>query len=185
MSLAGQTSMAIKAGCTWIELDPDGVADNELQDIIDKCRDNGIILVFRHNDVLLEKTRVHGIHLSQGDITPDKLRERLGGHPIIGIDVTPDVSLQPLKRADADYVVLNGYPEMTTIDDVTRLRDNQLSQGITLPIVVSGHMSPNDIQPIIDAGASGFNIDISSLQAPVYEASLSAFKNAADNITAH
>ena len=185
MSLADQASMAVKAGCAWIEIDPTVTDNDGLQAIINICRENEVILIFRHNDLLLEKTRVHGIHLSQGDIDPVKLRERLGGHPIIGIDVTPDSPMRPLKQADVDYIVLNGYPDNYGINDITQLRDNQLSQGLTFPIVVSGRIDTSELQTLIDAGASGFEININSLQAPEYNVALAAFKKATDNVTVH
>lgn len=185
MSIAAQASMAINAGCSWIEIDPTGIGDNDLQSIIDTCRDHEIILVFKHNDLLLEKTRVHGIHLGQADIDPLQLRERLGGHPIIGVDVTSETPMQPLKRADIDYVVLTGYPDNISTSDIQSLHNNQQSQGITFPIVVSGQIKSSELQSLINAGASGFNIDINSLQAPEYEVSLAAFKNAADSISRH
>lgn len=185
MSIVTQVSMAINAGCSWIEIDPTGIDDNDLQFIIDTCRDNETILVFKHNDMLLEKIRVHGIHLGQGDIDPIQLRERLGGHPIIGVDVTSNTPMQPLKQADIDYVVLTGYPDNISTSDIQSLHDSQQSQGISFPIVISGRIKPSELQTLIDAGASGFNIDINSLIAPEYEMSLAAMKSATDNLSRH
>ncbi len=182
IGIVEQTRMAINAGCAWIEVDPTNVPDTTLDEVIELCRDREIILVFRHHDVLLEKTRVHGVHLGEGDAKPLQLRERLGGHPIIGVDVTTESALAPLKRADVDYVVLEGYPEKSTLSMISNLQQKQVEQNILIPIVVSGKIVPGEIQSIVDAGASGINIDISSLQGPEYEASLASFISACNNV---
>lgn len=175
ISLYNQTSMAINAGCQWIELDP-ADADNETLDaIINDCREAGVILVFHHNDAKLEEKRVHGVKLSTNDIEPLSLRDRLGGHPIIGVEVATDVELYPLKRADVDYVQLSDYPTHVTLQEVKALNDRMAQQGITFPIVVEGLIKEEDIKPLIEAGASGFNINIDSLKGPEYGPSLEKF----------
>lgn len=177
-----QTAMAISAGCQWIEIDPTDIDTDKLDRIIEKCRESEIILVFKHNDSLLEKTRVHGIRVGAGDADPQQLRDRLGGHPIVGVYVTPDTQLAPLKRADVDYIVLDGFPEKTTLETISKLREAETVQNINIPIVVEGHIKQTDIQAIIDAGASGINIDIESLQGPEYEASLAAYVGTCNSV---
>lgn len=182
IGITEQTRMAINAGCSWIEIDPTLVPDSTLDEIIDLCRTGEIILVFRHHDDLLEKTRVHGIHLGKGDADPLALRERLGGHPIIGVDVTTESALATLKRADVDYVTLEGFPETSTLSTISELQQKEVEQNTLIPIVVSGRIATGDIQSIIDAGASGINIDITSLQGPEYEASLATFISACNSV---
>lgn len=177
MDLQEQASMAINAGCQWIEIDPQGVDNPTLDFIIDTCRQAGVILVFHHQDSLLEEKRVHGIKLNSNDIDPLKLRERLGGHPIIGVEIASDatIDLHSLKRADVDYVQLNGYPSSTFSYDVNTLRKTMQEQSIEFPIVVEGVFSPADIPCLLQAGASGFNLDLRSLKGPQYALSLENF----------
>ncbi|MCM1532859.1 MAG: thiamine phosphate synthase [Ruminococcus flavefaciens] len=182
MTAKMQTDMAIKANCTWIEVDPTLLNDDELNYLIEQCRLNRTILTFCHDDLLLDKHRVHGIHLGAGDADPAKIREQFGGHPIIGIDADSNVALYPLKRADVDYVVLNGYPEAVDRSTISDLNKRQQEHGIIIPIVVGGRIMPQDIADIIAAGASGFNIDINSLSGPDYEQSLKEFIYTCDNI---
>ena len=174
-------AMAIASGCQWLETDPANVDEETLDRVIDACREAGVILTFYHRDEVLEKKRVHGIHLADSDTEPTELRQRLGGHPVIGVDVNPDTPLQPLKRADADYVVLDGYPEKVTVDDIAALVKNETESGIMLPIVIRGRITPGEVQPLVDAGASGFNIDIRSLEGPEYEVSLKGFIDNCNN----
>lgn len=181
-NLIEQTLMAINANCAWLEIDPDITTEENLNQIIDLCRTNEIILVFKHLDLLLEQKRVHGIHLGANDANPIELRNRLGGHPIIGVDMHTDTQLQTLKQADVDYIVLENYPTATTTEIVNSLREKEQKENILIPIVVSGHITCNDIQTLIDNGASGINIDINSLQGPDYGASLSQFITVCNNV---
>lgn len=167
-----QTRMALSAGCAWIKVDPTIVPDATVDEIITLCREAGVILTFLHSDALLDKHRVHGVHLGAEDTDPAALRQRLGGHPIIGVDVTPDTPLKPLKAADVDYVMLNGYPDNTTTETITRLRDRETAEGVELPIVVSGVFSPMEIPSIVEAGAQGIDISFSSLRGTDYQASM-------------
>lgn len=167
--------MAIDAGCQWIEIDPSSLDSNDLESIINLARQAGIILVFHHHDNKLEELRVHGVRLSDGDTGPLAVREKLGGHPIIGVEVATDVELYTLKRADVDYVVMSGYPHDVTTDRITALNRRMIQQGIQFPIVIDGMIRTDDIEPLLHAGASGFNISLHSLQGPSYRESLASF----------
>ncbi|MCM1448983.1 MAG: thiamine phosphate synthase [Clostridiales bacterium] len=184
MTMQEQAKMAIDCHCAWIEVDPAYTDPATLDDIIRMCRENEIILLVRHDVEKLEETRVHGVHLgTESSITPSEVRTRLGGHPIVGVGVTQDTPLIPLKRADVDYVVMYGYPEITNCESVKALYQVMCEQDSVMPIVVEGRMTTDDIRPLIEAGASGINIDINSLSGPEYKISLAGFLDACREIT--
>lgn len=171
-SIADQAKMAIESGCSWLELDTKGLNDQDIQklsdDIIPLCKERGVILVFTHNDIMVDRLRVHGIHLSEGDVDPLKLREKLGGHPIIGVDVTTESDFRHLRRADVDYVVTTNINP----DNLRAIKNRMEADGVNIPIVAEGIIAPDTIKTLLDAGASGFNIDLRSLNGPHYAASL-------------
>lgn len=175
MPITDQAVMAIKAGCKWIETDPALVTDDELTFIIDKCKEAEIILTFRHNDVKLDKHRVHGIHLAPTDTEPKRIREKLGGHPIIGIDTTPDTDLKAMRRDDVDYLVVNGFPGEEAIESLKSLCEKISESGIDFPVVAEGIIIQDEFDFITSTGANGINIDIRSLRGPEYECSLRAY----------
>lgn len=160
-----EASEVIRGGCQWIELQQGDLDDETFtrltMPVIDLCRNEGIILVFHHNHLLLEKLRVHGVLLSAIGTDPVALREKLGGHPIIGYEVAPgeEVDFMKLKRADADYLV---YPSTDPIA-VKALAASRDKAGFSFPIVARGIFNAENIKPILDAGAQAINIDYRSL----------------------
>ncbi|MBD5214176.1 MAG: thiamine phosphate synthase, partial [Bacteroidales bacterium] len=172
LSEAEQAEMAVKAGCEWIELDTDYSSDAETEkianEIIPICREAGVILVFKHHDILVDKLRVHGITLSDGDKEAQELRDAMGGHVIIGAEYHPNIQWNALKRADADYVIVNSTSE----EMISKVRAEMTFDGLEIPLVASGKMSTTEIRALWEAGASGFNITIDSLLGPDYGASL-------------
>ena len=168
-----EATEVIKGGCQWIELQQGDLDDETFtrlaMPVIDLCRNEGIILVFQHNHLLLEKLRVHGVLLSAIGTDPVALREKLGGHPIIGYEVAPgeEVDFMKLKRADADYLV---YPS-TEPATIKLLADSRDKAGFTFPVVARGMFNAENIKPVINAGAQAINIDYRSLDTKDIEAS--------------
>lgn len=172
MGMAEQAAMAIKAGCQWLEIDTENLSDIQIQtladEIIPECRESGVILVFRHHDIMVDKLRVHGIRLSDEDKSPLELRERFGGHAIIGVEVTNESDFAMLKRADVDYVVVKSIVPV----EIAAVKVKMTNVGVNIPIVAEGKISQEDYMSLLSAGASGYNIDITSLKGPEYEGSL-------------
>ncbi len=170
-----QATIAISAGCKWIEADPAQVNETELNHIIELCKQAEIILTFKHDDVLLDKHRVHGLHLSPTDVEPQSIRDRLGGHPIIGVDVSSDVDLKRLKRADVDYLVIPDFPSAEAYKTLNGLCRNIAESGIDFPVVAQGVIPVESLHDLLAAGANGINIDLNSLQGPLFEPALKAY----------
>ncbi|MDE5607682.1 MAG: thiamine phosphate synthase [Muribaculaceae bacterium] len=177
LSDVDQAKMAIDAGCEWIELDTAGANDDEIEKtavkIIPLCREAGVILVFKHHDILVDKLRVHGISLSRGDKEALELRERMGGHVIIGVEYSSDINWLALKRADADYLIIDS----PTPDVISQIKNESFKAGLDIPLVAAGRLSTTEIASLWKAGASGFNIDINSLKGPEYTVSLKQIIN--------
>ena len=180
-----QAEMAVNSGCQWIDIDPTDVDTDTLKQIIEICKKAGVILVYKHHDQLLQEHRVHGIELSENDCDPVKLRESLGGHPIIGIIFTPDFDPIKAKRADVDYIIIDSRnnSDLNVIDSITQARSALTETNTSFPIVITGIENIDKLQSFIIAGASGFNIDFTSLKGPDYKASLSTYISFCNNIS--
>ena len=109
-SIGEMAQMAVEAGATWLVLslpETDAGAMREMcADIVELCRESGVMLSVENNVEAARELALHGVFLTNNEVSPVKVREELGAEAIIGAVVgTPDAALS-LERADIDYVAL-------------------------------------------------------------------------------
>lgn len=109
-SIGEMAQMAVEAGATWLVLslpETDAGAMREMcADIVELCRESGVMLSVENNVEATRELALHGVFLTNNGVSPVKVREELGAEAIIGAVVgTPDAALS-LERADIDYVAL-------------------------------------------------------------------------------
>ncbi len=109
-SIGEMAQMAVEAGATWLVLslpETDAGAMREMcADIVELCRESGVMLSVENNVEAARELALHGVFLTNSGVSPVKVREELGAEAIIGAVVgTPDAALS-LERADIDYVAL-------------------------------------------------------------------------------
>lgn len=156
-----QAQMAIEGGCRWIELSskqntPENLRDIALE-IIPLCTEKDTFMTIDHDVNLVNDLKVHGVHLTPGDMLPKEAREFLGPHAVIGVTVTTPDEVIALKSADIDYVRVEGYPEVS-LDQYKQFVSRVREVGVTTPIVAAGHITDEDIKPLLNAGVSGITI---------------------------
>lgn len=59
-----QVEIALQAGCRWIRV-TGTPADEIVEGLIPPCQDNDAILVLDNNIELVDKLRIHGLHLTE------------------------------------------------------------------------------------------------------------------------
>ena len=157
-----QAQMAIEGGCRWIELSsheqsrPAELRD-EAVEIIPLCTEKDTFMTIDHDINLVNELKVHGVHLTPGDMLPKEAREFLGPHAVIGVTVTTPDEVIALKSADIDYVRVEGYP-VVSLDDYRQFVGRVREAGVNIPIVASGRITADDIKPLIETGISGITI---------------------------
>ncbi|MDE6353396.1 MAG: thiamine phosphate synthase [Muribaculaceae bacterium] len=156
-----QAQMAIEGGCRWIELsskqnDPENLRETALE-IIPLCTEKDTFMTIDHDVNLVNDLKVHGVHLTPGDMLPKEAREFLGPHAVIGVTVTTPDEVIALKSADIDYVRVEGYPEVS-LDQYKQFVSRVREVGVTTPIVAAGRITDEDIKPLLNAGVSGITI---------------------------
>lgn len=109
-SIGEMAQMAVEAGATWLVLslpETDAGAMREMcADIVELCRESGVMLSVENNVEAARELALHGVFLTNNGVSPVKVREELGAEAIIGAVVgMPDAALS-LERADIDYVAL-------------------------------------------------------------------------------
>ena len=96
-----------KEDALWIQLSLSGeYATGDLQKLVELCNERQIFLVVENDLTLLEDIKCHGIHLTNSNLHPAQIREKLGAEPIIGCNVLTPTEVLSLKSADIDYVTL-------------------------------------------------------------------------------
>jgi thiamine-phosphate pyrophosphorylase len=114
-SAVSQATSAIEGGCKWIRLSGRQQSAT-IEQIIPLCQQADAILILDDDIELVDKLRVHGVHLTQwnrGMLIAT--REKLGPHAIIGITCQTPEAIEQLQGLDIDYMVI----PTTDVSDIT------------------------------------------------------------------
>lgn len=167
-SIPEQAQMAIEGGCRWIQLSTSATGE-ELKEIalelMALCRENDVFLVIDHNVELTNELKVHGVHLSPGDMLPAEAREFLGPHAVIGVTVTTAAEIITLKKADIDYVQIGPFPQISP-EQYRRIVTETRQAGVTTPIVATGNITVDDLADLMASGISGVAMSKSIADSP-------------------
>ena len=170
-SVAEQAQMAIEGGCAWIEVDPASVDDGSslrevLEMLISLCQESETILTVRHDVTICKDMKIHGVHLTAGDMSTTEARAELGPHAIIGVDVTSADEILPLAALDIDYASLGTFGPDFGFDKYTEIISAARQQGAKTPVVARGHITLDDIVMLKGAGVNGIAIGAPIISAP-------------------
>lgn len=137
---------AIDRGIGWIQLPTTDMTDDDAaamaESVIPLCRDNDIILTLENHVATVDKLRNHGVHLMPGSMHPAFVRERLGPHAIVGVQIDRDYDLSGLKGVDVDYLTLDSAID---ISEATKIAQRLIDLEMELPLVITGNYTPGDI----------------------------------------
>lgn len=178
--------MAVEAGCLWISVSLPDKTDAELRDIlqpdiIEMCREAGVILTVDDNVEVARELGLHGIRISRKYLesrltSPMGLREELGPEAIIGIetDNPEDIKEKDFIPADIDFVLIpRDFTDEKTVSFVESVRKS----GFAIPVVAWARSATEAVNRISD-GCSGVTTGTpaSGTEDPVGE--ISGFINA-------
>ncbi|WP_457664786.1 thiamine phosphate synthase [Thiolapillus sp.] len=129
----------------------------EAKALLGLCRAHQALFIINDDIGLCRQCGAHGVHLGKEDGDPSSAREALGKGSIIGISCYNDLQ-QAHAAADggADYVAFGAiYPSSTKPSaanaELALLRAAR--SELDLPIVAIGGITPENAQPVIEAGA--------------------------------
>lgn len=156
-SVEDQIKEVLGAGGNWITIDPSGMSDDEVKDLVEKimpaCLEKQAFLLIKDKTDLAKATNVGGVVLSQESDTPSQARMTLGAAAVIGVEVETTQQIDRLTGLDIDYVVL---PYKTLgLDGVKKLCKYMEDKEMQLPRVASYGVSYSDIAPLMEAGCNG------------------------------
>lgn len=165
IKLEEQVTEAIQAGCGWIQLRlPSDASPEEKENLAESvtgiCRHYDMILTLENETDIVEKLKVHGIHLDESH-TPQaiEIRRQLGPHAIIGVTSSSADSVKRLyDLADIDYALL---PQSTGLKDSETVVSEIAKKNLNIPVVIATQIVP-DIEmcsAIFRSGVRGIMLD--------------------------
>lgn len=166
-SVKEQVGVALSAGCGWIRL-TGKLDDSVVEEVVLPCRDAEAILILDDNLALVDRLRIHGLHLTRwtrGEVI--EAREKLGPHAILGVSC-PDASrLAELSGLDVDYMVIpSSAAEGNQVDFYLSFMEKVKEAKLEIHPVASGDI-PVSLYPAIHAtGIEGFEVSGKILDAP-------------------
>ena len=120
------------------------------------CRRFGVPLIINDDIELAAAVGADGVHLGEHDSDVDAARARLGATAIIGVSCYDSLDrARQLTASGADYLAFGAFFSSPT-KPLARRADLSLLRAATslgLPLVAIGGITPDNAQPLIEAGA--------------------------------
>jgi len=128
----------------------------ESADLLALCRRFGVPLIINDDVELAAIIRADGVHLGEHDGDIDAARTRLGATAVIGVSCYDSLDrARQLAAAGADYLAFGAYFPSPTKPLARHARTDLLrdARALGLPLVAIGGITPDNAQPLIEAGA--------------------------------
>lgn len=129
----------------------------EAKQLVDLCKQFSVPLIINDDITLAIKINADGIHLGKTDLSIADARERLGNNAIIGCSCYNDMDrASDAVNAGADYIAFGAFFSSPSKPDAVHAKPEiigRAKQQFDLPVVAIGGITPENGQPLIDAGA--------------------------------
>lgn len=169
-SVAELAQMAIEGGCQWITVALPELNDEELKtelmpEVIEMCKESGVILTLEDRPELAAELSVHGVRLSiryqtEHRISAPELREKIGPEAIIGLEVVDPMVIPTLVKADIDFAFLpQHFTENERTTFIAAVKED-------FPIVAQGNITANNAKEILSQGFKGLAVGEAITAAP-------------------
>lgn len=173
--------IALEGGCRWIQLRMKHASTDEVRaaaaEALKLCRQYGAVLILDDRVELVRQCGADGVHLGLTDMPVAEARKILPkGQYIIGgtANTLDDIRLH--AASGADYIGCGPFRFTTTKDkdklaptlglnSYRQITEGMHREGITLPTVGIGGVTPEDIPALAAAGLDGIAISGSILRA--------------------
>lgn len=160
-SVPEQVRMAVEGGCRWIVLSMPGATDAEIREvageIIPVCMEQGTLLTIQNHVELARELGIHGVVLSDPDISFAQTREFCGPEAIIGVTAYSIDEALALKDADVDYIA---FPYDLGVGEIRIAVATLRAKGVIAPLVATGDYSLPELDELMTAGVSGVALDV-------------------------
>ncbi len=169
---------ALSGGCRWVQLRMKEATDDEREAVgreaLQLCRTAGALLVIDDDVRLAMRLGADGVHLGRNDMPVSEARRLMGNAFIIGGTANTMDDIRRLWSQGADYVGCGPFRFTTTkarlspvlgLDGYRNIITAMREEGITLPVVAIGGITPGDIDDVMSTGVQGVAISGAILNA--------------------
>jgi len=128
----------------------------EAAQLLAACRRSGVPLIINDDVELAATIGADGVHLGEHDGDIGAARTRLGAAAIIGVSCYDSLDrARQLATAGADYLAFGAFFPSPTKPLARRAHVDLLreAKSLGLPLVAIGGITPDNAQPLIEAGA--------------------------------
>ena len=155
ITAAGQTETVLRGGCRWIRL-TGSLSEADVKALMPICQESDAILVIDDDVELVEKLRVHGVHLTSCDRGHlIAVREKLGPHAIIGVTCRNAADLEQLRGLDVDYITVPYTGNETPGEFYQGVSHSISDAGAEVHLVASGCFPGDALKSLLKAGVAG------------------------------
>lgn len=143
---------------------PQGRLD-QARRVSQRCRELGVVFIVNDDWRLASMIDADGVHLGREDGDPVEVRQALGPHKIMGSSCYNDLELaRRALAADVDYIAFGSVyasqvkpdairASLATVSQGLALARSAVSGGLRAAIVAIGGITPENLPPVIAAGA--------------------------------
>jgi thiamine-phosphate pyrophosphorylase len=172
--LVSMVEEAIAGGVTAVQLRAKDLNTSDFLDLarrlLQTLRGSGVPLIINDRTEIALACGAAGVHLGQGDLSPDTARNLLGHSRIIGVSVNTLGEAREAERLGADYVGLGpAYATTTKRTDLPTLGPDgirRIKSKIGIPVIAIGGISAGNAAEVMQAGADGVAVVSAILGAP-------------------
>ena len=118
---------------------------------------HGVPLIVNDDVELAAAIGAAGVHLGEDDADIAPARDRLGPNAIIGVSCYDSLQrAQRLAQSGADYLAFGAFFSSPTKPQARRATPDLLvaARALHKPLVAIGGITPDNAQPLLDAGAN-------------------------------
>ncbi|MEV5118743.1 thiamine phosphate synthase [Stenotrophomonas indicatrix] len=158
--LLARTAPLLAAGATWLQYRnktaSDALRREQATALQALCAAHGVPLIVNDDPALAQAIGAAGVHLGGTDGDIGAARSLLGPDAIIGASCYDQLAnAERAVAAGASYVAFGAFFPTTTKVTSSRAHPDLLRQSAALGVlrVAIGGLSPDNVGPIIDAGA--------------------------------
>jgi len=162
---------ACQVGATWVQLRVKNESAEEWKAIaletISICKKHQAKLIINDNVTLAKEIGADGVHLGKQDLSTLEARKILGTDFIIGGTANTFEDIKMHVAAKVDYIGLGPFKFTSTkeklspivgLEGYKRIMKQCEEEGITIPIIAIGGITPHDVEEIINTGVYGVAI---------------------------